>query len=512
MEKQITKEAFHQLRNDYRTQKRTVVLCHGVFDMVHPGHIIHFHEAKKLAGENGILAVSITSEVYVRKGPGRPYFNDEMRMSFLASIECIDYVILSEGYTAEDVIEAVEPDFYIKGKEYEKAEEDITGKISEEEALVNTYGGKVYFTSGQVFSSTKLINCATNLLSDELRSYLENFISKYSFEDVKACIERIHELKVLVVGDVIIDEYVYCDVQGLMSKDMAYSARYKASEQYLGGTLAVARHAVSFTDNLSLMSIVGDEQKIHSRLLNELGSKMRLDLVYSNSFSTVVKQRFITTNEKREEIGKIFVINNLPTPILIDKGSSSALKEKLREQVRDFDLVILCDFGHGLVDQEVIDILVKDAKMLAVNCQTNSSNYGMNLITKYKRADFFALDQKELRLAFADHSTSEKELLARLESKLGGYGWLTRGSQGAYGFKDGVCYPCPAFTLVVKDTIGAGDAFYTLASLSAAAGGGPEISTFLGNVAGALAANIVGNKEAIDKVNTLKFVSTLLNI
>jgi len=147
-----------------------------------------------------------------------------------------------------------------------------------------------------------------------------------------------------------------------------------------------------------------------------------------------------------------------------------------------------------------------------LNCQTNSSNYGKNLITKYKRADAFALDQKELGLAFANYSLSEEELLRKLEKHLSCHGWLTQGSQGAASIKDGEIKHCPAFVLKVKDTIGAGDAFFAIASLFAAAGASIELGTFMGNIAGALAANIVGNKESIEKVNVLKYVSTLLNI
>lgn len=512
MGKQISKEDFHKLRKVFKEKNQNVILCHGVFDMIHPGHIIHFQEAKKLANDNGILVVSITSEPFVRKGPGRPYFSDEMRIRFLEAIEYIDYVILSEGYTSKDIIEAVEPDYYVKGKEYKKSSDDITGKITEEESLVKQHGGKIHFTSGQTFSSTKLLNHVTNLMTNELKEYLESFVTRYDFQCIKNYIEKMRDLKVLVVGDVIIDEYVYCNVQGLMSKDMAYSARYKNMEQYLGGSLAVARHAASFSENVTMMSIIGNEQDIHSKILNDLSSKMRLELVYSDIFKTIIKQRYITANEKREEIGKIFVINNLPNPTVIDEESLIIFKEKLKERILDYDVVILCDFGHGLIDNEAIHIIEENAKLLSVNCQTNSSNYGMNLITKYNRAEFFALDQKELRLAFADHNTPEKDLLIKLGKMLGGCGCLTRGSQGAFGLKDKECFSCPAFTLVVKDTIGAGDAFFSLASLSVAVGGNSEICTFLGNVAGALAANIVGNKDSIEKVNVLKFVSTLLNI
>lgn len=488
---------------------KKIVLCHGVFDLVHPGHIIHFQEAKKMGD---ILVVSVTAAKYVRKGPGRPYFDDEMRMKFLSAISYIDYIMLSEGYTVDDIIEAIKPDLYVKGQEYSKPEDDITGMIDIEKELVRKHGGDIAYTTGQVFSSTKLINHALPALTSEVKDYMEQFHKKYSFSDIKDYIDRMQNLKVLVIGDVIIDEYIYCMVQGMMSKDLGYSARYKYAEKYLGGGLAVANHLSSFSDHVTFMSVVGEEESVHSKILNELSDKMRLDLIYSPEFETIIKSRYVSLNEKREEIDKIFAINNLPMPMRIDAGTMDKLKQRLAEKVRQFDIVILCDFGHGLVDQDVMNNLQDQSVFLAVNCQTNSSNFGKNLITKYRRADVFALDQKELGLAFTNYQNEESESLIRLADYFGSKGWLTMGSRGAVSVENGKLEHCPAFTLKVKDTIGAGDAFFALAAMTAVVDAPMEISTFIGNIAGALAANIVGNREAIDKVNVLKYANTLLNI
>ena len=114
-----------------------------------------------------------------------------------------------------------------------------------------------------------------------------DFNQRYSLQDIKLLVERMKDLKVLVVGDVIIDEYIYCTVQGLMSKDMGYSARYKKSERYLGGSLAVAGHLASFSEHVTIMSVIGNEGKIHSRILDELSDKMRVDMTYSSVFETI---------------------------------------------------------------------------------------------------------------------------------------------------------------------------------------------------------------------------------
>lgn len=510
MDKIVLKEEFKiSIRPELKKEKKTIALCHGVFDLVHPGHIIHFEQAKEMAD---VLVVSITSARYVRKGPGRPYFDDEMRMKVLSALECIDYVMLSEGYTVDDIIENVEPDIYVKGEEYAKAEDDITGKIAEEKALVERHGGRLGFTTGQVFSSTKLINTAMSGLSDEVINYMKDFKTRYTMSEIRDYADKAGRLKVLVIGDVIIDKYTYCNVQGMMSKDMGYSARVSHSEEYLGGAVAITRHLASFSDDVTLMSIIGNEEEIRLRLFDELADRVQLKLIYSATFPTIIKHRYLTRNEKRDEYRKIFAINNIPEKMQYEEDVYKSFTEKLREKIADYDAVFLCDFGHGVISKEVKGIVQESAKYLVLNCQTNSSNKGLNVITKYRRADVFTLDQQELKLAFPETALDEKLSLNRLAEHLHGSGWLTRGAKGAYGIFDGKMQECPAFTLNVKDTVGAGDAFFAIAGVFTAVGAPVEIGTFMGNIGGALGANIVGNKEAVEKVNVLKFANTLMNV
>lgn len=302
MDKVVSKKEFKtEVRPQLKSEGKTIALCHGVFDLVHPGHIIHLEQAKEMAD---VLVVSITSAQYVRKGPGRPYFDNEMRMKFLAALECVDYVMLSEGYTVDDIIESVEPDLYIKGEEYAKAEDDITGKIGEEQALVEKHGGKIQYTTGQTYSSTKLINTAMSGLPEEVRLYIEDFKTRYSMKDVRSFAESAKNLKVLVVGDIIIDKYTYCNVQGLMSKDMGYSARIHHSEEYFGGSIAIARHLSSFTSNVTLLSIMGNEEEIRLRLFEELADSIKLNLLYSTQFPTIIKTQVSDQKCKARRISK----------------------------------------------------------------------------------------------------------------------------------------------------------------------------------------------------------------
>lgn len=510
MNKIVDKKTFRdEIRPELKKENKVIALCHGVFDLIHPGHIIHLEQAREMAD---VLVVSITAAQYVRKGPGRPYFSDDMRMKVLSALECVDYVMLSEGYTVDDIVECVEPDIYVKGEEYSKESDDITGKISEERKLVERHGGQIRYTTGQVYSSTKLINTALFGLPEDVIRYMQDFKLHYTMQDIKRYVNAAEKLRVLVVGDVIIDKYTYCDVQGMMSKDMGYSSRLSYSEEYLGGAVAIARHLATFTDDVTLMSIIGNEEERRLQIFDGVGENVKLRLTYSEIFPTIVKHRYLSKNEKREEYQKIFAINNIPSIIRYADEDYTKFREKLLEKIESYDVVFLCDFGHGLIDAETIQIIEDKAKYLVINCQTNSSNKGLNNITKYSRADAFTLDQQELRLAHPELYGNEKESLAVLRKGLKGIGWLTRGSLGAYGIDDKNIYECPAFTLSVKDTIGAGDAFLAVVGIVSAAGAPVEISTFMGNIGGALGANIIGNKEAVEKVNVLKYASTLMNV
>lgn len=510
-EKIISRSDFQKLREKLRLEGRKVVHCHGVFDLLHPGHIAHLEEAKSLGD---VLVVSVTAAPYVNKGPGRPYFSDELRMQSLAALSCVDHVMLSESPTAIEILSVIQPDIYVKGQEYASSENDVTENIDREIAAVQSFGGDVHFTNGVVFSSTKLINHNFPVFPPGVKDFVRDFSSRYSFEDIRKIVDGFQQLKVLVVGDIIIDEYVFCKVQGLMSKDRALAALYEREERYLGGGLAVARHISDFSNNVTLCGIVGNEPHIHSQLLNDMSRAMILDLQFDDLYKTVVKRRFIERRGIRDDYDKLFSMNYLDLGFLKNKVDRRAFYEKLQRHIPNHDLVVVADYGHGLLDQKAMDIIQDGARFLALNCQTNSSNYGTNLITKYRRADAFSLDEAELRLAFASRTGDVNNLLARLMQHFHSRaGWLTLGSLGSLSINENSEFTkTPALTLTVQDTVGAGDAFFAISSLCASAGVGEEVGSFLGNIAGALAANYLGNSKSIRKSDLLKFTSTVLKI
>lgn len=133
---------------------KVVVLCHGCFDLMHPGHIKYFQSSKKMGD---ILAVTLSPDKYVDKGPGRPVFSQNLRAESIAALSCVDYVSINKWPTAEETLRLLKPNIYVKGQEFEKLE-DKTGKVQKEYKIVKEIGAEMRFTHEIVFSSTQLIN------------------------------------------------------------------------------------------------------------------------------------------------------------------------------------------------------------------------------------------------------------------------------------------------------------------------------------------------------------------
>jgi len=139
---------------NFKSQRKTVVHCHGCFDLMHPGHIKYFQAAKKMGD---VLVVTISPDRFVDKGPGRPVFNEDIRAESIAALECVDYVAINKWPTAEETLRLIRPDVYVKGQEFENLE-DQTGKIQKEAEVIKEIGAEIRFTHEIVFSSTKLLN------------------------------------------------------------------------------------------------------------------------------------------------------------------------------------------------------------------------------------------------------------------------------------------------------------------------------------------------------------------
>ncbi len=134
-------------------QGQTLVLCLGCFDLLHPGHLRHLQVARSMGN---VLVVAVTSDRYINKGPGRPWFNQYLRMELVGALWCVTYAFVNDYPTGVEAIRALRPDIFVKGQELEK-DEDPTGRFQREVAAAKEVGCEVRFTHEITFSSTKLL-------------------------------------------------------------------------------------------------------------------------------------------------------------------------------------------------------------------------------------------------------------------------------------------------------------------------------------------------------------------
>ncbi|OGV37067.1 MAG: hypothetical protein A2X48_04455 [Lentisphaerae bacterium GWF2_49_21] len=496
---------FEKLRID----GKIIVQCHGTFDLIHPGHIYHFEEAKALGD---VLVVTVTGEKYVNKGPGRPYFNDKLREKNLSALECVDYVVVIPFPAAVEAIECVKPNIYCKGKEYMDRENDVTGNINEDVATVERLGGEIRYVGSVVFSSTKILNQHFDNLHEDVKRFCCEVSKEVDGASLCRAVNEFSKLKVLLVGDIIFDKYSYVKVLGLTSKASIISARFLSEDLQTGGVLAVFRHLRQFTDNVTLISMSGVESWAKN-IIDEYVPENCNSIISDGNFTTIVKQRFTLPPSSGNLMTKLFSVNVIDdkevSPEIINK-----VLDRLKIELPKHDIVIVTDFGHGLMQDKIREYIQKHASFMALNCQTNSYNNGFNIINRqYKRADCFSLDATEISLSAGKRHMDYTSELDNLRKELNAnYAWLTRGAIETIAvMSNNLSCACPPFESEVIDTVGAGDAFFSVASLAAASGMSNQQALFLGQLAGAQAVKIVGNTEPISKVKILKSIMSLTN-
>lgn len=486
-----------------RKARRKIVHCHGVFDLVHPGHIVHFQQARK---QGDLLVVTVTPDRWVNKGPGRPLFSEQLRLETLAALEFVDFVALNEWPTATETIRLLKPDIYVKGSDYTDPKADLSGKIGEEEAAVRSSGGKIFFTDGFTASSSHLINRFFSAYPTETQEYLQGLRSLYPANRVLGHLKSLSSLKVLVVGETILDQYTYCQPLGKTAKESIVATKFDSEELFAGGAVATANHLAGFCSAVTLLTGVGPDRSEEKFLRDKIKPNIRLAAVRHQDRPTVRKQRFI----EQESLRKMFEVQFLDDTPIAGK-TEKAFAALLERELPRHDLVIVNDFGHGVLTPRLRALINTSGRFLALNTQSNAANHGYNAVTKYGRADFVAIDEPELRVATRDKYGHIPELAASLRKTLKSKTFLvSRGSSGCVVLTDGGWHEAPALARRIVDRIGAGDALFAVTSPCAYRGMPPEVLCFIGNCVGALAIEIVGNRESIAPVALFKFIETLL--
>ncbi|MBI2271675.1 MAG: adenylyltransferase/cytidyltransferase family protein [Bacteroidetes bacterium] len=499
----VSLEELAVLCSKLKSEGKTIAHCHGCFDLLHLGHIKHFEAAKKAAD---IVVVTLTPDRFVNKGPGRPVFNEMLRMESIAALEAVSYVALNKWDTAIETLKLIKPTFYVKGQDYKKSENDITGNINKEEEAVKSAGGQLYFTEEIQFSSSKLINAHFSPLNDSIQEYLSGLKKKHNADSIINEIEKLKNLNVLVIGDTIIDEYHTCRPLGKSSKSPTISTMFLKGESYAGGVLAIANHLDQFAGKVELVTCLGKQNPQQEIIEQKLSGNINKKFFLRNDGPTPTKRRYLDTYLNL----KLFEVTFMNDTYLANDLEKEVIAH-LEKALKNADMVLVADFGHGFITPGIIKFLSGSGKHLSVNAQTNSNNYGFNYITKYKRADYISIDEKELRLPFGDNYGKLENLIEQLHTithadKI----QITLGQQGSVLFEKGKFYTAPAFASSVKDSVGAGDAVLSVTSLCAYNNTPPEVLPFIGNCVGALAVEIIGNEHPVYKKDLIKFISHFL--
>ena len=229
-------------------------MCHGVFDLLHFGHIKHFEEAKNYGD---ILVVSITPDKFVNKGPSRPMFNEDIRMKSLAALEIIDYVTINDSVSAVNIIKKLKPNFYCKGPDYKDHKKDVTKNINKEKEAIKSCKGKIVYTSGETFSSGSIINKYSDKLDTDTKKNILKIKDQLSIINIQNIFKKINKLKILVIGELMIDEYTFSDALGKSGKDPILVLKEMKTEKYLGGAGSIARNLTPFSKDINLITMLG---------------------------------------------------------------------------------------------------------------------------------------------------------------------------------------------------------------------------------------------------------------
>ncbi len=490
--------------NDVRSAGKSIVQCHGVFDLMHPGHLRHFEAARALGD---VLVVTVTPDRFVNKGPGRPVFNERLRAESIASLEVVDYVAINDFPTAEEAIRRIRPALYVKGSDYADASADLTGRIVDEQRAVEEVGGRIHFTREITFSSTELLNVHFDVHPEEARPFLRDFRKRYSADSIIGLLRDLERLRVLVIGDAIIDEYHYVESMGKSPKELLVTTRYRREEHFAGGVLACANHVAGFCGQVDLVTCLGSRDSRESFIRSHLKPNVTPTFFYRDDTGTVAKRRYV----EQAFLSKMFEVaflddHELPEPVSHD------VEAWLARSLKGYDLVLVADFGHGFLGSRLVNMLSAESPFLAATVQTNSANAGFNLITKYPRVDYVCIDEPEIRLAAHNRRGNIEELMDRVAKDLGCRRVsITRGHKGCVNWAEQEGFHhIPVFSREIVDRIGAGDAYLSVTAPCAAAGYPADVLGFIGNAVGALAVRIIGNRTPVEPVPLFKFITSLL--
>ena len=488
-----------------KKKSKKIVHCHGVFDLLHVGHIKHLNKAKELGDK---LVVTITSDKFVNKGPGRPVFNQTLRGEALAAIDVVDYVAINDTQTAVYPIKTIKPDIYCKGKDYKNFNDDITGEIKNELKELKKYKGTIFFTEELTFSSSRLINRSTDFYSNAQRKIIKKIRNKSNFKKIKKAIDNFNKLKILVIGETIIDQYNFCEAVGKSGKEPILVLHETKQDQYLGGVLSIARHLFEIVDKISVISMIGEKKEYLKDIKKNLPKKIKTNFIFKKDSPTIVKKRFVDSISQSKVIG-IYNINDE----ILNNNDENLFNKLLIKEIKKYDLVIVSDYGHGFISKKSANIICKSSKFLALNAQINASNIGYHTIRNYNNFNTLIINEKEIRHEMRDKIIKVEILMKKLAREKNIKNLIvTKGEAGSilYDKTKNKYFYSDAFAKKIVDKVGAGDTMLSIIGPCIKSKIDNDITLLVSSLAAAQSVETIGNKYTISKVKMLKTLENIL--
>ena len=472
-----------------KKKNKIIGLCHGVFDVLHHGHIKHFEAAKKKVD---ILVVSLTDDKYVKLN-GKNLINSfKKRYTVIKSLKVVDQVIKSNGVDATDVIKKIKPNYYFKGEEYKNF--DYSANLKTEKKKLKFYGGKIIFIGKKIESSTKIINNIFRKYSDKQIHYLNKLNKKIKLNDVKKIFDKIKLQEVSIIGEPIIDVYQFCKIKNITNKDPAVSLVKENVEKYDGGAIFVAKILSNFCKKVNFCTY--GKQNFYKNIKN----KYKNIKIFNYNTNKIIqeKTRFIANPKKV----KLLQVTNLEENIIErfeEKKVFNFLKKKSE--------IVVCDFGIGMFSKKIVNILSK--KSISLNVQNNSINYGFNNFTKYKKAKYICLDLIEWQLGTQNKKLNYEKLNLIYKKNYSNYS-VTLGANGSFvNIKNNNTFLMPVLVNNVVDTTGSGDTYFAITTLLQKFTSDPIMISLIGNAAAGLHSLNIGNSKIINSNDILVFLKSL---
>jgi bifunctional ADP-heptose synthase (sugar kinase/adenylyltransferase) len=336
--------------------------------------------------------------------------------------------------------------------------------------------------------------------------FLASFAATRPAQSVLAYLDGIRAQRILLVGETIIDEYQYCETLGKSGKEPILAVKYGSTEKFAGGVVATANQTADFVDHVGILSFLGTCDSHEDFIRQRLSPNIEAMFLHLPGLPTTIKRRFVESYPF-QKLFEVYVMNDE-----IAAAHSQAFYARLEAVLPAYDAVIVTDYGHGLFTPEIIELLCDQSKFLAVNTQTNAANQGFNTISKYRRADYLCLSEKEFRLEARSRTKDLRTIVTETAERLRcSRALVTRGQEGCLCYRQGEGFwVIPALTQRIVDRVGAGDAVLAVTAPCVARDVPMEVVGLIGNAVGALAVEMVGHRSIVTRSALCGSITRLL--